>query len=129
MRVWLLAAVLALAGCIPPGEQSADGAQDYADFCAGCHGAGGRGDGPAAADLSRRPADLTTLSARNGGSFPGTRVMAKIWGYTGPQDSPMPAFAALLDGPLLRYDGGDGIGTPTPVRLVALAEYLKSIQQ
>jgi len=31
----------------------------YAQRCAGCHGAGGRGDGPEGAGLPRRPADLT----------------------------------------------------------------------
>jgi len=40
----------------------------------------------------------------------------------------MPAFADLVDGDLVPFDGGDGIMTPTPVRLVQLAEYLRSIQ-
>ena len=85
--------------------------------------------------LEALSADLTRLSARNGGVFPGTRVMAKIWGYTGVapgrQDagSPMPEFAALLQGELVPYDGGDGIQTPTPVRLVQIAEYLKTLQE
>ena len=90
-----------------------------------------KGDGDAAALLDRKPADLTTISARNGGVFPGTAVMAKIWGYTGGRDgaSPMPGFGPLLQGQLVPYDGGDGIQTPTPVRLVQLAEYLKAIQE
>jgi hypothetical protein len=55
--------------------------------------------------------------------------MAKIWGYTGgPDGSPMPAFAPLLDSPLVPFDGGDGIETPTPVRLVDLAEFLRGLQ-
>lgn len=129
MRAWLLGMALGLAGCVPP-EETPTGAEDFAIFCAGCHGAGGRGDGPAAAGLAKKPADLTRLSAANGGAFPGTRVMAKIWGYTGqPDGSPMPAFAPLLGGRLVGYDGGDGIATPTPVRLVGLAEYLRSIQE
>jgi hypothetical protein len=41
----------------------------------------------------------------------------------------MPSFAPLLDGQLVGYDGGDGIESPTPVRLVQVAEYLKSIQE
>ena len=119
----------ASAACVaetpPPG-----GAEDYANYCAACHGPGGTGNGPAAAGLARQPADLTGLSARNGGSFPGTAVMAKIWGYTGGQqgDSPMPAFGPLLQGDLVPYDGGDGIATPTPERLVNIAEYLRLLQ-
>ena len=38
------------------------GAQVYAANCAACHGARGYGDGPAAAQLSPRPADLSWLS-------------------------------------------------------------------
>ena len=41
----------------------------------------------------------------------------------------MPSFAPLLEGALVPYDGGDGIETPTPERLVALAEYLKRLQE
>jgi mono/diheme cytochrome c family protein len=102
---------------------------DFADFCAGCHGAGGKGDGPAAAGLPKKPADLTRLAARNGGTFPTTRVMAQIWGYTGKKgDGVMPDFSPLMQGAMVPYDGGDGIETPTPIRLVAIAEYLKTLQ-
>lgn len=105
------------------------GAEDFATYCAGCHGTSGRGNGPDAASLARKPADLTQLAARNGGVYPATRVMAKIWGYTGGRGgSPMPAFGPLLDGDTVPYDGGDGILTPTPVRLVQLAEYVKGLQ-
>ena len=44
-------------------------------------------------------------------------------------ETPMPSFAPLLDGDLVGYDGGDGIASPTPVRLVQVAEYLKSLQE
>lgn len=129
MRLVLLVAALSLAGCVEK-ERAPTGAEDFASYCAACHGAGGKGDGPAAAGLDRRPADLTRLSARNRGVFPGTRVMAKIWGYTGGRagTSPMPAFGPLLQGDLVPYDGGDGIASPTPVRLVQIAEYVKTLQ-
>jgi mono/diheme cytochrome c family protein len=129
---WMLVP-LALMACVER-DKVPTGAEDYADFCSACHGASGKGDGDGAAALDRKPADLTRLSARNGGAFPGTRVMAKIWGYTGVapgrQDagSPMPEFGPLLQGALVPYDGGDGIETPTPVRLVQIAEYLKTLQ-
>ena len=134
MRWGWIVLPLSLAACVET-EKLPTGAEDFADYCAACHGAGGTGDGGAAAVLDRKPADLTRLSAKNGGAFPGTRVMAKIWGYTGVapgrQDasSPMPEFGPLLQGDLVPYDGGDGILTPTPVRLVQIAEYLKTLQK
>lgn len=129
MRLVLLVVALGLAACVEK-ERTPTGAEDFATYCAACHGAGGKGDGPAAEGLDRKPADLTRIAARNGGEFPGTRVMAKIWGYTGGWNgaSPMPQFGPLLQGDLVPYDGGDGIATPTPVRLVQIAEYLKTLQ-
>lgn len=126
-------ALFGLAACVLPGaeeEVQTTGAADYAEFCAACHGPGGKGDGEMAEGLAKRPADLTQLSAKNGGVFPATRVMAQIWGYTGGKDGErvMPKFAALLDGALVPYDGGDGIASPTPIRLVELAEHLKALQ-
>lgn len=130
MRAMFLFPVLALAACVEKAE-APSGRADFATFCSACHGPAGKGDGDAAATLDRKPADLTGLSARNGGVFPGTRVMAKIWGYTGGHDgtSPMPQFGPLLQGELVPYDGGDGIASPTPVRLVGIAEYLKVLQR
>lgn len=126
---YLLAAVLVLAACVPQ-DKTPSGAEDYAAFCAGCHGADGKGGGEAALGLAKKPADLTALSRAESGTFPAARVMAKVWGYTGrtEADREMPKFAALLDGELVGYDSGDGILTPTPVRLVQLAEYVKALQ-
>lgn len=129
MRRLAVLAVLALAaGCVAE-EKQPTGAEDFATFCAGCHGAAGKGDGPGAAGLPRHPANLTTLAKRHDGTFPKLRVMAKIWGYTGKYgDTPMPNFGPLLDSPLVPYDAGDGISSPTPLRLVQLAEYVESLQ-
>ena len=130
--VAMIFACAALAGCVMPGAKPEipSGAEDFGAFCATCHGSGGKGDGEMAAGLARKPADLTGLSKRNGGTFPMTRVMGKIWGYTGGRngETPMPQFGALLGGDLVLYDSGDGIQTPTPVRLVQLAEYLRGLQ-
>jgi mono/diheme cytochrome c family protein len=131
MRILMLTAALGLSACVPFGakQEAPSPKMDFADYCAGCHGAGGKGDGEAAAGLPKRPADLTRLSVRNHGKFPTTRVMAQIWGYTGKKgDGVMPDFSPLMQGEMVPYDGGDGIETPTPVRLVAIAEYLKTLQ-
>ena len=126
-----LGAVLVLTACLMPDKQAENtGPQDFAEYCSGCHGASGKGDGELAGTLRRKPADLTKLARRNKGEFPTTRVMAQIWGYTGKKGTGvMPDFAPLLEGDLVPYDGGDGIATPTPIRLVEIAEYVKSLQQ
>ena len=98
--------------------------------CAACHGPTGKGDGEAAAGLAKKPANLTRLSSKNKGAFPTTRVMAQIWGYAGAKGrGVMPDFGPLLQGEMVPYDGGDGIETPTPIRLVQIAEYLKTLQR
>jgi mono/diheme cytochrome c family protein len=125
-----LLALPVLGACVDTKDASDTGAEDYAAYCSACHGATGKGDGDAAAGLSRKPANLTTLSARNKGAFPTTKVMAQIWGYAGAKGrGVMPDFGPLLQGEMVPYDGGDGIETPTPIRLVQLAEYLKVLQQ
>ena len=131
MRILLLGAALVLSACVDTGKSSekTTGAEDYNDYCAACHGPAGKGDGAAAAGLAKKPADLSHLAARNKGVFPTTKVMAQIWGYAGKKGKGvMPDFAPLLEGDTVPYDGGDGIATPTPIRLVELAEYLKTLQ-
>lgn len=127
-----VSAVLGLVACLPPGpvQPQTTGAGDYTELCAPCHGPTGVGNGPLAAELAIKPADLTGLSARNDGEFPLARVMSKIWGYShGAVPSMMPEFGPLLDSPIVLVDVGDGIATPTPERLIDLADYLKSIQR
>lgn len=123
------AVAVGLVACAPDGRVT--GRALFDQYCVSCHGAEGRGDGPAAATLDNVPADLTRISARNGGSFPMVRVMSVIDGYTrrGDRSSVMPELGvALQEGPLVMVETADGISTPTPANLVALAEYLRSIQ-
>jgi len=129
-----LGLVAGLAACLPTGGTRPDptptGAEDFASYCVTCHGPGGTGNGEQAASLPKRPANLTTLAARNGGTFPMTRVMAKIWGYTERNGQVMPQFAPLLDSEnLVLFDSGDGIDTPTPLRLVQLGQYVETLQK
>jgi mono/diheme cytochrome c family protein len=123
-----MAAMAILAGCVNEVET---GRASYSSLCAGCHGDGGKGDGPNGMALAVKPADLTRIAARNGGVFPRTAIMAKIDGYAKgePHHGAMPAFWPLLEGRTVLVETGDGILTPTPEPLVALAAYLESIQQ
>lgn len=131
VRILPFLSVVVLGACVLGApERIPTGAEDFADYCAACHGPSGKGDGELATTLASRPADLTLLSRGNGGSFPTTPVMAKIWGYSGLREGGfvMPNFGPLLDGEMVPYDGGDGIMTPTPIRLVQIAEHLRAIQ-
>lgn len=125
-----VAALVLVAACAP--EQQVSGRSLYLDYCASCHGERGKGDGPAAEGLGKAPADLTRIAARNGGTFERVKVMSTIDGYTrrGDRSSVMPELGvALQDGPLVLVDTGEGVMTPTPVNLVALADYLESLQE
>ena len=55
-----------------------DGRQMYTTYCATCHGATGRGDGPVAASLRVAPRDLTVLSRNNDGKFPTFHVQSVL---------------------------------------------------
>ena len=128
MAGWSLGLV-ALAACAPDGRVA--GRALYDQYCLSCHGRDGTGDGPAAEGLTRRPADLTRISGRNGGTFPMVKVMSQIDGYTRRNDhsSVMPELgAALQEGPMVMVETADGVRTPTPANLVALAEYLRGLQ-
>ena len=55
---------------VPPNS----GQDNYFAYCATCHGATGKGDGPAVSALRQKPTDLTLLAARNKGKFPALSV-------------------------------------------------------
>jgi len=52
----------------------------FREYCAVCHGTEGKGNGPAADALNKRPADLTQLTRKNGGQFPELHVINFIKG-------------------------------------------------
>src|SRR5690606_36091784 len=73
----------------PPGasraEVVASGAELYASYCASCHGASARGDGPAAASLEPPPSDLSTLAARWGRPLDRERLADFVDGRNAPR--------------------------------------------
>jgi mono/diheme cytochrome c family protein len=102
-----------------------DGEQWFRAYCAPCHGADGRGHGPAASALRTAPADLTTIAARNGGVFPRARVAEFVANGRpvpahGSTDMPVwgPNFVALT-GASYR---------PVSDRIDAVVAYVESIQ-
>ena len=52
----------------------------FEQYCSGCHGTDGKGDGPLANLLTVKPVDLTQLAKNNAGNFPGTKVVRAIDG-------------------------------------------------
>lgn len=128
MRIfWSIVVLAGLGACA---EAPDDPGRDiYEAYCTACHGSDGRGGGPIAAELPVAPPDLTRLAAENGGVFPSSRVMAKIYGYPG--DYPiqvMPEFGPLLAGPTVAWTDETGTQIETPRALIQLRDYLISIQ-
>ncbi|WP_299303285.1 cytochrome c [uncultured Litoreibacter sp.] len=124
-----LAAVLA-AGCAPEPE-TPDGARLFAENCAGCHGADAKGRGQAATELAVRPADLTQISARNGGLFPMAEVLSTIDGFHRKRlpESAMPEWGLIFSDPTELVDVGDGVMTPVSPEMLAIAQYLEALQE
>lgn len=56
----------------------ASGKETFLKYCASCHGADAKGDGPAAVALNPAPSDLTTLAKRHHGEFPSGYVGALL---------------------------------------------------
>jgi mono/diheme cytochrome c family protein len=127
MRYLIILAALGLAACV---EEPVDGRTAYMENCAACHGPSGTGDGPAARGLATAPPDLTMLAARNGGVFPTDQVMSTIDGLEREPhfSAAMPEFGAGDLGDTVIVEN-DGLGTPVPMKLLVLTEYLESIQQ
>jgi mono/diheme cytochrome c family protein len=109
-----------------PRTTEASGKQTYMHYCASCHGADARGDGPAASVLKTTPPDLTTLAKRHDGKFPydyvsdvlrfGTRINAH-------GSSDMPIWGPIF-GSMDNYDLA-----AVRKRIKDLSDYLVSLQQ
>ena len=95
-----------------------------------CHGISGRGDGPVAASLATKPADLTQVAARRDGVWPMLEVMSIIDGYsrnTLPRED-MPVFENFLDNDMVEFDTGNGVKTLVPAELIDIVNFLETLQ-
>ena len=114
------------------GEEMSYGEAEYLNSCAVCHGLEGRGDGPLGDELVRRPVDLTTISRRNGGTFPYAHVYAVIDGrYAVPShgEREMPVWGRQFledDAKLYGPAGGEIV---TSERIHNLAGYVQTLQR
>ena len=109
-----------------PMQQATTGGAVFGSYCASCHGTTARGDGPLAATMRRKPANLTEIAKRNGGEFPSAIVYRTIdgrqpvRGHGGPD---MPEWGAA-------FEKSSEAGDADRVRRViqSLVDYLASIQ-
>jgi len=101
----------------------ASGQQMFKDYCAACHGAGGKGDGPAADLLKTAPPDLTALAKNNGGKFPADHFVAAL--HFGTEGHAHGTIDMPVWGPLFSKENKD----LTQLRISNLESYVESIQQ
>ena len=104
---------------------SLKGADLYKAYCAVCHGADARGNGPMAQSLKNAPPDLTRIAARNGGSFPLARMRRVISGAeargTEHGTREMPVWGPIFS----QVDRDQDLGG---LRIDNLARYLQNLQ-
>jgi mono/diheme cytochrome c family protein len=97
----------------------------YASYCAPCHGADGRGNGPVAPALKHPPIDLTALSKNNKGKFPAAHISSvlqygsEISAHGTPE---MPVWGPLLSKMSPGYPG------ESMLRINNLSHFLETIQ-
>jgi mono/diheme cytochrome c family protein len=102
------------------------GSNNFDQYCVVCHGKDARGTGPLAASLKPKPADLTGLARRNGGSYPAELVFdvidgaKKIKGHGG---GDMPEWGAAF-GKSSESNGKDG----AKKRIETLVAFLETLQ-
>ncbi|MGD1095013.1 MAG: cytochrome c [Bryobacteraceae bacterium] len=117
---FLFCGVLAAQGA----PSSTSGKDIFRAYCAACHGAAGKGDGPVAPLLRKRPTDLTLLAKKNDGKFPGAEIAHELKSvYQAPHGSPeMPIWGPFFTelSPV-----GEALGT---LRITNIVTYIQSLQ-
>lgn len=109
-----------------PYSNPASGSAMYHAYCASCHGADARGEGPAAPALKTAPTNLTHLALQNGGVYPEAHVAAVIKGdalTAAHGDKGMPVW-----GPVFLSLGGERDSAQVALRIRNLVQYLSGIQ-
>jgi mono/diheme cytochrome c family protein len=108
-----------------PYTSAASGKKMFQAYCASCHGADAKGDGPAASALKNAPADLTMLAKTNDGKYPAMKVTAVLRGQAnlaahGSQEMP-------VWGPVFWHMSG-GHEAEVQQRIANLNHYIESLQ-
>jgi mono/diheme cytochrome c family protein len=109
-----------------PADFVPSGKHMFLQYCAACHGADAKGNGPARASLKIPAANLTTLAKRHGGKFPYdyvTKVLQFGPGFATHGSSDMPTW-----GPIFRYMDNYN-NAAVQKRIKNLCDYLNSLQE
>jgi mono/diheme cytochrome c family protein len=109
-----------------PPSYTPSGEVMYKQFCAACHGADGKGNGPAASTLIAPPADLTTLAKRHAGQFPFEYVSNVLRFGPGPSahgSSDMPTWGPVFQ--LMDKSNERAV----QIRIKHLCDFLASVQE
>jgi len=106
---------------------AASGKEMFTQYCAPCHGADGKGGGPAASALKTPPTNLTTLAQQNGGKYPANHVAGVLNFGSGTNagahgSSTMPVWGPLFQS-LDKYH--DSV---VQQRVANLVSYIESLQ-
>lgn len=127
LAVSLLAPVAASpAAAQDTGRQRVTGGEIYRTYCATCHGATGRGDGPLADSMRRKPADLTEIARRNGGEYPSEVVYRTIDGKQPIRGHGGPDMPVWGDAFARSRDGGDA--ATVKERIDTLVDFVRTLQ-
>ena len=127
LAVSLLAPVAASpAAAQDTGRQRVTGAEIYRTYCATCHGPNGRGDGPLADSMRRKPADLTEIAKRNGGEYPSEVVYRTIDGKQPIRGHGGPDMPVWGDAFARSRDGGDA--ATVKERIDTLVDFVRTLQ-
>jgi mono/diheme cytochrome c family protein len=103
----------------------ASGKEMFAAYCAPCHGADGKGNGPAAASMQVPPTDLTQMAKKHDGKFPANSLASTLKFGNGPGahgSADMPVWGPLFQS-LDRFHD-----TSVQQRVSNLVSYIESIQ-
>jgi len=131
MLALILTAVLATPAMADQVATAGQGRAVYLAACASCHGEEGRGDGPMSMLLTLPVPDLTAIAARRDGRFPWLTIVHIVDGRSGLRGhgGSMPIFGAYFQGDTAAADAPDGSPVITSGRVLAVVDYLATIQQ
>ena len=133
LAIALLALTLLAAPAVAD-EALEQGKADFAKLCAPCHGESGKGAGPQAAHLAKKPADLT-LVTRKYGTFPQQKVFETVAGLDMPEGHgtrEMPiwgdVFVTEEVGKSTKVEDAMKASDDASRRIAGLVRYVESIQ-
>jgi mono/diheme cytochrome c family protein len=131
----LVASMVLSGGAVLAQQQPVDlGKIEFESNCASCHGIDGKGNGPLATLLQRRPPDLTVLTKNNQGVFPINRLYEVIDGRGvpshGTRDMPVWGRTYQVEQAQLLREARGLYDSPAAVRarILLLLEYISRIQ-